>query len=564
MGKPEVKMKKNTIIQAAALTVPIVLLYAASALSQPRDNPIERARHHMELGQDAFNNGRYEEAAEQFVNAFTASPFAAFLYNAGLAYEKGGKLELAVDFYRRYLEAEPEAHDYAKVDVKIRTLLADAETPESERQVVIEEVEMKSLISVRSNPPDAKIRILDTEGNLVSESSGTSAQTVEHGTYTVEASHPDYRTVQTDINVTSGQVYIVVVEMSQGAFLGFLHVETDVPGAEVYVDDLSAGQVGITPWGNVLPTGKHKLWIEKPGYLPITREVEVALGEELNIALQLKRPDFGILHVKANVPNATVSIGQELLGTVPLEKQVRPGRHMVTVSAEGMKDYVTEVPIARGNRSKLLARMNPRPSRTSAWVSLGFSVALLAGGGVAGIMAINIKNDLEHDRNEGTLASDDERIMHGFVWALSADLAFGVGALVGGLSIYYFLRDPLPPSEGKIFKPVDFTENPENISIVAKAPRVKAGEITPAPNVEGPKEQSQAGEEPATPEPSKSSDEAAPPSPSKPSDEAAPGEPETNTPAPETLRPKEQTGPRFAIAPILGVQAQGIGLYMSF
>ncbi len=506
-------MKRKKLHRELGMAVAVALMIAATAVrAQPRDNPIERARHHMELGQEAFNQGRFAEAAEQFVNAFSASPFSAFLYNAGMAYEKAADNEKAVDMYQRYLEAEPEAQDYAQVDMKIRALLAGAETP-VEADVEISEVEMKSLISVRTNPPDAVVRILDHVGNEVSRTDGPAAQTVIRGKYTIEASHPDFRTVQTDINVTPGQVYIVVVEMSQGAFLGFVHITTDVPGATVYVDDKSAGQVGLTPWGNVLPAGKHKIWIEKPGYKSIEKELEVNLGEEQEIPMTLERLPFGTLFVKSNVPGASVLLDGELLGPAPVEEQVLPGRHELLVQAEGMKDYTTKVVVSKGQQTKVLVRMNPTPSRTSAWVSLGFAAALFAGGGVAGIMALKTNNELDDERNNGRLANDDPRILHGFLWALGADVAFGVGAIVGSLCIYYFLRDPLPPSEGKLFDPVDFKENPDK---EAKA------EGSPSP--------------------------------------AKPAEPAGEELAPSAAR----RSPRLMFSPILTTQAAGFGLAVVF
>lgn len=553
-------MKQKTGNLIVALAVVIALSFAVTARAQPRDNPIERARHHMELGQEAFSQGRFDEAAEQFVNAFAASPFSAFLYNAGLAQEKAGNNEKAIDFYRRYLESDPEAKDYAQVDMKIRALLSAAETPEEARpEVAISEVEMKSLISVRSNPPDATIRILDSEGNVVSRTDGSMAQTVDRGIYTVEASHPDYRTVQTDISVAAGQVYIVVVEMSQGAFLGFLHVTTDVPGAAVFVDDKNKGKVGLTPWGNVLPTGPHKVWIEKPGYRPIVKEVNVNLGEEIDLALKLERTAFGTLLVKTNIPAASVYVDDALLGVSPLEEQLEPGQHKVKIAAEGMKDYDVEVAIARGQRTKMLVRMNPKPSRTSAWVSLGFAVALFAGGGVAGYMALDLRNELDKERNDGTLANDDSRIMHGFIWGLSADLAFGVGTIVGGLSIYYFLRDPLPPSEGKLFAPIDFTENPDNVKTVfheSGGPPVVKKTNTPKPEVGPPA--------PDTP-PKKPAAEAPPAEPkptAEPTDTQTPeAEPEADQP---TTKPEARLSPRLHLTPILGAKSTGLGLTVVF
>jgi tetratricopeptide (TPR) repeat protein len=475
-------MKKTELFAVIVFAGCSALLLCASGLkAQPRDNPLERARHHMELGQDAFGQGQFEAAADQFINAFSASPFSAFLYNAGLAYEKAGDAEKAVDLYRRYLEAEPEASDYAQVDMKIRVLLAGAET-QAEPQVQITQVEMKSLISVRTNPPDAVVRILNTAGQEVSRTEGPAAQTVVRGKYLVEASHPDFRTVQTEISVNPGQVYIVVVEMSQGAFLGFLHVTSDVPGADVYIDDKKQGKVGITPWGNVLPAGMHTVWVEKPGYAPVEQEFEMQLGEEAELALALERLSFGTVLLKANVPSAEAYLDGKPVGTAPLEEKTSPGRHKLLIKAEGMKEYATEIEVKRGQRTKVLVRMNPTPSRTSAWVSLGFSAALFTGGGITGYMAHKRDSELESLRNQGRLSDDDPRILEGFLLALGADLAFGVGAVVGGLSLYYFLRDPLPPSEGKLFDPVDFEADPDGSAADEKKAEA---EVPPATEARG-------------------------------------------------------------------------------
>lgn len=457
-----------------------LFLVAATGVGTPAfanddTKQLEKARKHMELGQEAFHQQRYQEAATHFEDAYNASPFAAFLYNAGLALEKGGAPKGAIDFYRRYLKIDPEAEDAKMVREKIDALLA-AEAPpggatespatatEKRPEVEITETEMKSLISIKTNPKDAKIRIISQAGKEISSAVGPLAQTVESGTYTIEASHPDFKTVTTDIFVSSGQVYFVVVEMSQGAFLGFLRVVSDTPSAAVFIDDRALGQAGQTPFSSVLPAGKHTIWVEKTGYIPVEKSVDIDISEEVELNLTLERPSFGAVLVKTNADNATVFIDSKPSGSVhinkPFRKQLPVGKHQVMVTRDGLKDYVATVEVKGGQETKLLVRLNAKPSRTSGWVSAGFSAALFATGGVLGGFALHIKKELDAERKDGTLASDDERVMRGFIFGVGADVSFGIGTIIACMSIYYFIRDPLPPSEGKTQAPVDYPITP--------------------------------------------------------------------------------------------------------
>ena len=71
----------------------LLLPAAPQGIAAAEDTPIERARQSMELGQQAFSQGSFQEAAAHFISAYSASSFSAFLYNAGLAHEKAGDTE---------------------------------------------------------------------------------------------------------------------------------------------------------------------------------------------------------------------------------------------------------------------------------------------------------------------------------------------------------------------------------------------------------------------------------------------------------------------------------------
>jgi Tfp pilus assembly protein PilF len=61
-----------------------VLWSAASASAQSSDD--ERARGHFLAGSSYFDQGRYDQAAEQFETAYSLSPRSQLLLNAAAAY----------------------------------------------------------------------------------------------------------------------------------------------------------------------------------------------------------------------------------------------------------------------------------------------------------------------------------------------------------------------------------------------------------------------------------------------------------------------------------------------
>jgi len=128
--------------------------------------------------------------------------------------------------------------------------------------------------------------------------------------------------VRTPVHVASGRYYVFHIEMSQPP--AFLQVVSSVPGSTVYIDDRSAGSVGVTPWGDVVRTGSHRVWVERPGYQTVERPIDIGLGQEQEVEVALERLPFGIARVLTNVAAATVEIDGEALGTAPVDHHSRP------------------------------------------------------------------------------------------------------------------------------------------------------------------------------------------------------------------------------------------------
>jgi tetratricopeptide (TPR) repeat protein len=83
-----------------------------------------QAKQHFETGRNAYNAGDYVTAIREFKQAEALRPSPILDYNIGLANEKLGKRRVALKYYKRYLELQPNAANKAEVDQKIQSLEA--------------------------------------------------------------------------------------------------------------------------------------------------------------------------------------------------------------------------------------------------------------------------------------------------------------------------------------------------------------------------------------------------------------------------------------------------------
>jgi tetratricopeptide (TPR) repeat protein len=474
---------------------PEVGVAATGPESATTKNPLEVAREHMERGQALYRAARYIESAEEFLSAYQAQPFSAFLFNAGVAYEKVDDPGRAADYFARFLQTDPQAANSTQLNARIDRLrgLARAREQELAAQsaaagasgVDVERLKaeleaaqrqkseleaqlaalggrdnLRSLLSVQATPSDATVTVKDEAGKVLHEGAGQKfAQALDAGRYSVEVQHPKYKTISAPITVAAGEVHTVIAEMSQGQFLGFLRVQSDVPGANVYVDDKAAGALGRTPFQNAVKTGKHHVWIERPGYKPIERDVEIGVGDDMLLKVALERVEYGRIRVVSNRSDAVLYIDGKRIGRVPVETDVGHGEHDVSVSADGMKTWKQTVSVQRGQSTPLRVRLRPKMGRAGAWATSAVAAGVLGGSITVAVLGKKLDDEIKRDRSAGTLRSDDDRPNRAKWYYVAADVGFGVTLGLAGLATYYFLRDNRPDSEGRVLAPRDWAFN---------------------------------------------------------------------------------------------------------
>lgn len=105
-----------------------MLLLAPTASAQP---VVDAARNYVRSGLDAFEAGRFAEAASAFREAHAISHRAELLFNVGRAEAAGGNLQAAIEALTLFRSAGAPGFDRAALDEQIRQL--QAQLAEQER-----------------------------------------------------------------------------------------------------------------------------------------------------------------------------------------------------------------------------------------------------------------------------------------------------------------------------------------------------------------------------------------------------------------------------------------------
>lgn len=138
--------------------------------------------------------------------------------------------------------------------------------------------------------------------------------------------------------------------------VALLRIETDPPGATLYLDRRELGARGVSPRTLAVEPGRHRVFAAREGHEPArSDEVTVAVGEEQSVTLRLPAI-FGAVRILGRPEGATVHIGEPeapTAGTVGSTIPVPPGRRALYVSAPGHQTRRYEVEVSPRDSARL-------------------------------------------------------------------------------------------------------------------------------------------------------------------------------------------------------------------
>ena len=448
-----------------ALLFTCSLLLVPSGPASAEDDGLAAAEKHFNAAQSAYTNGEYSQAAAGFENAYEARPLAPFLFNIGAAYEKLaranprklGHWNKAIENYRAYLEKVPDASDADAVKARIAVLSKERKRIEkmskrkrkkaktSKKVKALAEVSVRGLVVVETEPENAELFIDDKAKGPISKTPWSGTLEGEH---TIYLEKKGYKPHEMTFTPSPDKLMVISVALAADDYLGWVNITSNVPGADIFLDDKSVGAYSKTPFSGNLKPGKHDVWVTAEGYDEHHTTLEVVAGETHEMRVKLKGSPVGYLDVRgAGIEKAKVYVDGDVLCTRgPCRKAVPEGTRKVVIKRKGYKPLRKKIDIEAKTEVSYKVTLAKKPSRGDAILAYIFGAAFVGGGVFLGIQSQNLQDQLDRD---GVPADDSQRDRVEY-YKYGSYAAYGVGGLTLLTAVYYTFRDKGPKSEGTL------------------------------------------------------------------------------------------------------------------
>ncbi|MBW2733230.1 MAG: PEGA domain-containing protein [Deltaproteobacteria bacterium] len=451
----------NNHAKRRVICLAMLALLAVPNSATAQDDGTQGAKQSFDRGQALYLEARFQKAADAFLKAYAAKSFPAFLFNAAVCYEKNKSYAEALKYYKKFLFTAPHSPDAKLVKKRIATIgrhlspspaqPGSASQPAIPKMPELPPIQTKGVVVVESSPEGAAIYLKDKKSGIFTRTPFIGS--LPPGRHTIILELKEFKPVRKTIHVRRDVLSYLFFSLARQRNLGWIEVRGNIPNANIYLDKQSFGAVGRTPYSGYLRPGKRKLIIARPGYKPFETDITVVAGKTHMVAYTLKRVQHGWLKVTGKTTRGAkvlVDGKRFACSDYPCRGKIDVGVHKVKIAREGYKNYETTVDVGVAHEVQVAVKLNPTPSRLSAYITFGVAAAVLGGGIAAGVIANSTESELQDLAGAGGIyESDDDRLLKGKVAAISANALYALSGVLTVLGVYYLLRDDGPPSYGE-------------------------------------------------------------------------------------------------------------------
>jgi tetratricopeptide (TPR) repeat protein len=378
-------------VRRISLLLPALGLALMGPVAQARDPGVEEAKAYFRAGAQAYAVGEYAAAVQAFEQAHALAPRPAVLFSIAQAERRlfflnrqREHLLKAIQMYRRYLEAEPQAA--RKVDAvqalsELEPLVAPSPSPSepSTRPADIARI-LPTRVMISSPAPGALIS-LDGQAAIASPL----IREVEPGQHRVRVSAPGF--VDSERTLVAVKGAFVTVDVGLAERPAKLVVQAP-DGAQLSVDGRVQGDCPF-PRPLELSAGSHLITLTKRGFVGVTKEEVLVRGRTTTLRASMPRSAQRTTALIMLGTAASALAGGGVFAYFALSQESTAEsfldrRGHAPLTTEELAEYNT----AREDRDRL---------RTAALASVGIGAGL----GVTGVLLFSLDRRL-FDQPRGT------------------------------------------------------------------------------------------------------------------------------------------------------------------
>lgn len=175
-------------------------------------------------------------------------------------------------------------------------------------------------------------------------------------------------------------------------FVSPLKITVNEPGAQVFIDDESAGITPL-PAPVTVDVGTRKIRITKKGFKEHASSMLVQGGGEVALTVRLEKDLHRGRLIVAAGPNDMIYLDGKAVGRASFDGSLPSGGHTLRVTAPGMTPHQAEVLIQDDKTRTIDVTLNAVPESGGKWLWIAGGATLLVGAAVGGYFLFKPADD---------------------------------------------------------------------------------------------------------------------------------------------------------------------------